>query len=45
VFVRGRLSRDAIFSVRAANIGNERYMPFLGYPAPGRTIEFELSTR
>jgi len=45
VFVRGRLSRDAVFSVRAQNIGNERYMPFLGYPAPGRTIEFELSTR
>jgi vitamin B12 transporter len=45
VFVRGRLSRDTVFSVRAANIGNERYMPLLGYPAPGRTIEFELSTR
>ena len=45
VFVRGRLSRDTVFSVRAANIGNERYMPLLGYPAPGRTLEFELSTR
>jgi vitamin B12 transporter len=45
VFVRGRLSRDAVLSVRAANVGNERYQPILGYPAPGRTLEFELSTR
>ncbi len=45
VFVRGRLSRYAVLSVRAANIGNERYEPILGYPAPGRTLEFELSTR
>ncbi len=45
VFLRGRLSRDTVLSVRAANIGNERYEPILGYPAPGRTIEFELSTR
>jgi outer membrane cobalamin receptor len=43
--VRGRLSRDAVLSVRAANVGNERYQPILGYPAPGRTLEFELSTR
>jgi len=45
VFVRGRLTRDTVVSVRAHNIGNERYQPILGYPAPGRTIEFALSTR
>lgn len=45
VFVRGRIARDTVFSVRANNIGNERYQPILGYPAAGRTIEFELSTR
>jgi vitamin B12 transporter len=44
-FVRGRLSRDTVLSIRADNIGDERYTPILGYPAPGRTIEFELSTR
>ncbi len=45
VFVRGRLARDTVASVRLRNIGNERYQPLLGYPAPGRTIELELSTR
>jgi outer membrane cobalamin receptor len=45
VFVRGRLTRDTVLSVRAQNIGNERYQPILGYPAPGRTVELELSTR
>jgi outer membrane cobalamin receptor len=45
VYVRGRLTRDTVLTVRAANIGNERYEPILGYPAPGRTLEFELSTR
>jgi vitamin B12 transporter len=45
VYLRGRLSRDAFLSLRARNIGNERYAPVLGYPAPGRTFELELSTR
>jgi outer membrane cobalamin receptor len=45
VFVRGRIARGAFLSLRANNIGNERYEPILGYPAPGRTVEFELSTR
>jgi vitamin B12 transporter len=45
VYVRGRLSREAVVSLRARNIGNERYAPVLGYPAPGRTFEVELSTR
>lgn len=45
VYLRGRLSRATVISIRAKNIGDERYTPILGYPAPGRTIEFELSTR
>ena len=45
IFVRGRLTRDSVLSVRAKNIGNERYAPLLGYPAPGRTFELELATR
>lgn len=44
-YVRGRLARDLVASVRARNLGNERYAPILGYPAPGRTVEFEFSTR
>jgi hypothetical protein len=27
------------------NLGYERYQPFLGYPAIGRTFELELATR
>ncbi len=45
VYLRGRIARDGVLSVRARNIGNERYAPLLGYPAPGRTVEVELSTR
>jgi vitamin B12 transporter len=45
VYLRGRLSRETIVSLRARNIGNERYETVLGYPAPGRTFEVELSTR
>jgi vitamin B12 transporter len=44
-FVRAKLSRDTVLSLRARNLGNERYSPVLGYPAPGRMIELELSTR
>jgi vitamin B12 transporter len=45
LFARGRLGRDAVLALRAMNVGNERYSPILGYPAPGRTLELELSTR
>jgi vitamin B12 transporter len=45
VYVRGRLARDTMLTLRARNIGNDTYQPVLGYPAPGRTIELELSTR
>jgi vitamin B12 transporter len=44
-YVRQRLARELIVSLRARNLGDERYAPVLGYPAPGRTIEVELSTR
>ncbi|MBV8583186.1 MAG: TonB-dependent receptor, partial [Candidatus Eremiobacteraeota bacterium] len=44
-YVRGRIWSNAIASVRVYNLGNERYAPIFGYPAAGRTVEFELSTR
>jgi vitamin B12 transporter len=44
-YLRGRFSRNLVASVRVYNLGDERYAPILGYPAPGRTVEFELSTR
>lgn len=44
-YVRGKFSQNLIGSVRVYNLGDERYAPILGYPAPGRTVEFELSTR
>ncbi len=44
-YVRARLARSLIASLRAWNITNERYAPILGYPAPGRAIAVELSTK
>jgi len=44
-YVRGRFAQNLIGSVRVRNLGDERFTPILGYPAPGRTVEFELSTR
>ncbi len=44
-YARARLSREAILSLRARNLGGERYVPILGYPAPGRTFQLELATR
>jgi vitamin B12 transporter len=44
-YVRGRFAQNVIASIRVYNLGDERYAPILGYPAPGRTVEFELSTR
>jgi vitamin B12 transporter len=45
IYVRYRVARSAILSVRLQNAGNERYQPIYGYPAPGRTLFFELATR
>jgi vitamin B12 transporter len=44
-YVRARLGEDTVLSLRARNLGNERYAAVLGYPAPGRTFEIELATR
>jgi vitamin B12 transporter len=44
-YVRMRLARYAIATLRARNLGSERYAPIFGYPAPGRTLELELSTQ
>jgi vitamin B12 transporter len=44
-YVRYRVSPGAIATVRARNLGNERYAPIFGYPAPGRSVELELATR
>jgi vitamin B12 transporter len=44
-YVRARVASGLIASVRGRNVADERYAPILGYPAPGRTVEFELSTK
>jgi outer membrane cobalamin receptor len=44
-YVRYRLAPQAILSVRGFNLGNQQYAPIFGYPAPGRTVYVELSTR
>jgi outer membrane cobalamin receptor len=49
-YVRMRVSRGELVSLRGRNLGNERYSaiaspPFGGFPAPGRSFAIELSTR
>ena len=44
-YIRYRIARGAIATLRTANLGGTRYVPIYGYPAPGRTVTFELSTR
>jgi vitamin B12 transporter len=44
-YVRYRASDRAILTVRGSNLGDTRYAPIFGYPAPGRSIEIELATR
>ena len=44
-FVRFRISKDALLTVRAYNLGNEIYQEQPGYPMPGRSFVLELSTR
>jgi outer membrane receptor protein involved in Fe transport len=44
-YVRYRFAPTAILTLRARNLGDARYMPIYGYPAPGRTFEIELATR
>lgn len=40
-----RLAPQAVLSIRGHNIGNERYAPVYGYPAPGRRLDVELATQ
>jgi vitamin B12 transporter len=44
-YVRFRLTGALVLTVRGQNVGNERYAPIFGYPAPGRTLGVELATR
>lgn len=44
-YVRYRINRSAIATIRFGNLGNERFAPVYAYPAVGRSITFELSTR
>ncbi len=42
-YLRFKLERSAIVSLRVHNLGDQRYAPIAGYPALGRTFEIELS--
>jgi outer membrane receptor protein involved in Fe transport len=44
-YLRVRLERNTILSLRVRNLGDQRYAPIAGYPALGRTFQVELSTR
>ncbi|GAC1302299.1 MAG: TonB-dependent receptor [Vulcanimicrobiaceae bacterium] len=44
-FVRYRVANDAVLSLRGFNLGDTRYAPIFGYPAPGRRLYVELATR
>jgi vitamin B12 transporter len=40
-----RAAPNVLFTLRAYNFGNARYEAVSGFPMPGRTFAFELSTR
>jgi vitamin B12 transporter len=44
-YVRYKVSREGIVSVRGFNLGNDREAPIFGYPNVGRRFVVELSTR
>jgi vitamin B12 transporter len=44
-YLRYKLAKDTVLTVRGANLGNETYAPLYAYPAPGRSIQVEISTR
>lgn len=44
-YVRYRIAKDAVLSLRGFNLGDTRAVPIFGYPAVGRRFGFELSTR
>jgi vitamin B12 transporter len=44
-YVRYAVSKSAILTGRVRDLGDARYAPIFGYPAPGRTYTVELATR
>jgi vitamin B12 transporter len=44
-FVRLRVARRALLTLRGYNLGDERYAEVPGYPMPGRAFALELSSR
>jgi vitamin B12 transporter len=44
-FLRFKAAPATIVTVRGTNLGNETYAPIFGYPAPGRAVFVEISTR
>jgi len=44
-YVRYRVAPDAVVTLRGFNLGDTRAAPIFGYPAPGRRLFVELSTR
>ena len=44
-FVRLRLGRGTLITVRGDNLGNDRYGELPGYPMPGRSFELEVSSK
>lgn len=44
-YLRLRLAKDALLSLRATNLGNEPIVEIPGFPQPGRAFSLELSTR
>jgi vitamin B12 transporter len=44
-YTRFRLSPQTILSIRGLDLGDERYAPVFGFPAPGRRLEVEVATQ
>jgi vitamin B12 transporter len=44
-FLRYKIARDAIVTLRGFNLGNEFASPIFGYPLPGARYYLEISTR
>jgi len=44
-YLRYKIARNAIVTVRGFNLTNQQYAPLFGYPAPKRNWNVEISTR
>ena len=44
-FIRYKLAKSALVSLRAFNLADEHNAPIFGYPAPGRRLYVELATQ